>query len=299
MTTRVGDFAQNYRLNDNVQMMRTRLASHQVDVATGKSPRNYADIASEASLLINSKEQREITGNFIVQNQQVIDRMTAMEGSLGSISDLAERFRNVILQAVDDSSGSSVPLEAEADSMREELASLLNRQMDGRYLFSGSRTDQQPVVLPATTITTIDPTLYYEGDEIVLSLRADADVEIDYGITADETAFARLFGALGSATEAHNNLDKAGLEASLQQVTEAIDEIADLRGRLGSRAARTEAVTEGQRASMNYLDETISRIEDTNLPETITAIANDQANLEATYATITRINQLSLADYLR
>ena len=299
MTVRVGDSAQNYRINENVQNMRTRMTELQMDISTGKAARNYADIASETSLLINTKEHFEVSSNFISQNEQVQDRMTAMEGVLGSVADLAERFRNVLLQRLDDAAGDAVPLDGETDSMRDQLASMLNTRMDERYLFSGSKTDTQPVVLPATTITTVDASLYYEGDTVKLSVRAETDIEIEYGITADEDAFARLFGTFGRAAEAHLNNDQAELEASLQQITLALEEIADLRGRLGSDSSRLGAVTESQRASVNYLEQTISRIEDTNLPEAITRIASDQANLEATYATISRISQLSLADYLR
>ena len=299
MSIRIGDAAQNFRLNDNIQNMRSRMSELQMDISTGKSARNYADIASDASVLINSKEQRQISDNFVSQNEQVLDRMTAMEGVLSSVADLTERFRNVLIQRIDDSAGDSVPLPAEADAMREQLASLLNTRMDERFIFSGSRTDQQPVVLPATPITTVDSTLYYQGDEVTLTVRAELDIEVEYGITADENAFARLFGTFGRATEAHANDDQAELEASLQQITLAIEEIAEMRGRLGTNAARLEAITEGQRANVNYLDQTISRIEDTNLPEAITQISNDQANLEATYATISRISQLSLVDFLQ
>jgi flagellin-like hook-associated protein FlgL len=48
-----------------------------------------------------------------------------------------------------------------------------------------------------------------------------------------------------------------------------------------------------------YLDETIAAIGDTDLAETLAAIAADQAGLEAGYAVTGRLAALSLADYLR
>jgi len=63
--------------------------------------------------------------------------------------------------------------------------------------------------------------------------------------------------------------------------------------------ARVEAVTGSQRASLDYLDDIVSRIEDADLADAFSRMAQDQVGLEAAYLTVSRLNSLSLAEFLR
>ncbi len=93
--------------------------------------------------------------------------------------------------------------------------------------------------------------------------------------------------------------DIEGLKTAMDALTGSFSDLADLRGELGSRTARVEAITETHRANSAYLAETVSRIEDADLPTAIAQMAKDQTAIEAAYLTISRLNSLSLADYLR
>ena len=89
------------------------------------------------------------------------------------IVDIADRARTMLVQRLDGNLGDAVPLDAEVDVMLQEIEAALNTRLDRQYLFAGSRTDAPPVSLPATPITIADPALYYRGDDLQLSVRAD------------------------------------------------------------------------------------------------------------------------------
>src|SRR5262249_42499131 len=114
-----------------------------------------------------------------------------------------------------------------------------------------------------------------------------------------EGPFAQLISALGQAREAHLTADNAGLESALTDLAAAIEGIADLRGDNGAKAARLGAMTETHRSTLLYLGETIDRLETTDLPKAMSKLAEEQANLEAAYMTVSRLSSLSLADFLR
>lgn len=299
MSGRIGDLAHATRLSAIVQTVQGRIKDTQVAVSTGKEARRYADMAPSVGLLLRSKEQRAAADGFITQNEQIGHRLNAMDGALGNLQSVAERFRNLLVQRLDASTGSSVPLAAEAGQMLDEVAAQLNRKLDDRHLFAGTRTDAPPVVLPTPPPTVSDPTLYYRGDSVKLAVRADEGVELPYGVTADETVFADLIGALGSAQAADPANDRAALEAALSRADRVVEALAAKRGEVATTAGHLESITESQRGSVLYLDRIVSDLEDTDLPAAISRIATDSANLEATYLTISRLNDLSLADYLR
>ena len=299
MITRVGDSAQSARISGIIQQTQARVRDAQIQVSTGKTASSYASLPDKTGLLLRTQQERALTDDWLQQGAQISDRLQAMEGAMGDISDIAERMRSLLVNRLDDSTGTSVPLVEEADTALGGIADALNLRVDGRYLFGGSRTDVQPVVLPDPPPTSADPSLYYQGDNVVLTARVGAGAELSYGRTAADGSFAQLISAVGEARAAHLSGDKAGLQSALDNLTQAIDGIAQLRGASGAKASHLDSVLENHRSTQLYLDEIVSRIQDTDVPSALTALSADQTNLEASYLTVGRLGALSLASYLR
>ena len=297
--TRVGDAAQYACTLSAIQAANSRVRAGQTEIATGKGAQSYDEIAGEAGLLLRAKGQRDLAETYVRQNEQVADRLTAMDGALANLGGIAERIRNLLVQRLDAATGRLVPVDREAETLLAEAAAQLNLKLDERYLFAGSRTDTAPVELPATPLTAADPTAYYKGDEVAVSVRVDRDVEVTYGISAADPAFANLLAGLDKAREAHLTDDRGGIQSAVAMIDAALGQMAELRGEAGATGARLATIADTQRGTALYLDELATRIEDVDLPETLARIAQDQAGLEAAYLTTSRISQLSLADYLR
>lgn len=299
MAIRIGDLGQNQRLTGFVLQTQGRIRDAQLDIASGTRAQRWDEISDRARLLEATRDQRSVAQRLLAEDEKVLGRIQAMDAALGGMAELAERFRTLLVARLGEPGRSAIPLVAEVDQMAAELGSLLNRQLDGRYLFAGSRDTTPPVVLPDPLPTTADATLYYQGDAVVPTVRADTNVEIAYGATADAAPFAELVAALGQAREAQLADDRAGLEQALATAAGALEGIADERGRLGVAGARLESIVDVHRATIPYLEELESTIAGTDIAEATTRLARDQANLEATYLVVARLNQLSLADYLR
>jgi flagellar hook-associated protein 3 FlgL len=71
------------------------------------------------------------------------------------------------------------------------------------------------------------------------------------------------------------------------------------RRRLGRRNRQLRVWSEGQRSTILYLDQTRSAIEDTDVAEAMTRMAQDKVAIEASYLIVSQVSRLSLADYLR
>lgn len=299
MTMRIGDLAQSQRQTASLTAIQTRLREAQVAVSSGKAATRFNQIADRAGELVRIKDASALKATLALQNERLGQRLQAMDGALGSVADVVVRARTALVQRLDGGMGSDVPLDILADTMLAELESALNARQDGQYLFAGSRSDVAPVELPAPPLTVADPTLYYRGDSVRLTARADQGFELTYGVTADAAAFAELIAALGQARAAHLADDRAGLTAAMAGLDSALDGVTGLRAGVGTVAERVEAVTESHRTAILYLDEIAAGIEDTDLATVLTRIAADQASLEAGYSITGKLASLSLADYLR
>ncbi len=296
---RTSDLGQAQRMMTILQTVQSRIQDQQVAVATGQKAQRYADLAGDAGLLIGTRADRASTAALAAETTKVVDRLNAMDGTLADLGDMASSFRSLLLQRLNGGSGSTTSITPEIDQMLGQVTSALNLEVGDSYVFAGSRSSAPPVSVPTPPPATLGPADYYRGDSQKLTVRSDTGQPVSYGITADEPPFADLLGALATARDAEAKGDTAGLQAALDQVSKAINGLGDMRGSLGATSQRLSGQIDRQQSTLTYLDQVISRIQDTDVPTAMTQIAADSTNLQAAYLTISQLANLSLADYLR
>src|ERR671928_1508609 len=109
MLTRIGDTAQSDRLLAALQASSSRIRAEQLQAATGKRASSFDEISGDAGLLLRTRDQQKLNQTYLQQNQQVVDRLNAMDGALSSLRDIANRMRTLLMQRLDASSGAAVP----------------------------------------------------------------------------------------------------------------------------------------------------------------------------------------------
>ena len=118
-------------------------------------------------------------------------------------------------------------------------------------------------------------------------------------MSADLEGFRELIGALrGLINGDMSSSDDAVLENSLGLVNDSLGKIADYQAELGLRQSQLERIDQNHIDAEIYLENRISEIEDVDMAEAITRLAEDQVILESAMATLARMNQLNLVDYL-
>lgn len=299
MQTRIGDLGQNRRLTSTMLEIQARNRADQQAVASGKAATSYAQIADSAGILVRAKDARQLKNAMVERNTQLTTRLQSTDAALGRLVAIAERAKSLLVQRLDGATGADVPIAAETQSMLGEVANGLNASFDGNYLFGGSLNSQPPVDLPATPMTTADAALYYRGDAVRPTATVEDGAEIEHGVLASDPPFAQLIAALGLAGAAASDGDPSRLQAALGQADAALDGLIDLRSGLAVKSARVESASQSLQSTVDYLDQTISGVEDTDMPTVMARLSRDQASLEASYLVISRLNGLSLAEYLR
>jgi flagellar hook-associated protein 3 FlgL len=300
MVTRIGDAAQATRINALMLDGRARIQSLQTQVASGRSALGYDMIPRDAGLLLRNEDLRVRLDRHLAASDRVIERARVVEGAVGNLADLAEQMRAVLMQRLNEATGSDMALDLQASELLQQAVREMNVRLDNRYLLAGSRTDVAPVELPGDPpVTDPDPDLYYRGDGIRLSARLDGDVTVRYGITADREGFANLIAAFGNAIEGHRESDRDKLELSLEQFTRAIAELARYRGKFGAMMKQVETIADNHHSTKLYLDESIAGIVDADLPLLVAQLAEHTMMLEASYMVTGQLSRLSLVDYLR
>ena len=163
------------------------------------------------------------------------------------------------------------------------------------YVYAGS-----PYSRPV--LGTVD-TSYYQGDGVTATARADESFDLDYGITADEPGFEKFMRALAYTQWAGQNPtdpDRGMVLAEAMDLTrEAIGDLSRIRSGIGANSSVLDAAELRHEQFKTYATEAISDLEDTDLTVAITQLSTDQTLLQASYLSLSRLDSISLVDFLR
>ncbi len=143
---------------------------------------------------------------------------------------------------------------------------------------------------------------FYMGDSTKLTARIDVNATVEYGITADEPGLEKLFRALFMVSDAKvtsSGMARDDLESALGLVIEAMDEIPDIRSKIGSDRLAIDQMKSRHSEFVLFAKEMISEIEDVDVAEAVARISTEQTHLEASYMLTARLSQLTLAKFLR
>lgn len=296
---RIGDFAQSERMTSQLLQTQTQTRIAQAQIGSGKVSDRFQDLAPDVERLLDSKLLLE-HGEQFRNNITITDkRLIQMESAVDGLIEIASHARTLALQRINDPNTFPGMMAGEFEALLDQTVANLNDNTDGRYLFGGSQTARQPVVLDtAFTAFGSADTTYYQGDDLTLSTRVDVDIEVETTMSANLDGFQALIGGLRGLVQGDILDDEPILESSLGLINDSIGKMADYQAGLGIRQNQLDRIDQSHTDAEIYLEVRISEIEDIDLAEAITRMSRDQILLESAMATIGRLSRMSLAEYL-
>lgn len=142
---------------------------------------------------------------------------------------------------------------------------------------------------------------YYRGDNAQLSVRADEQVTVSYGVTAASGGFEKLVRALFITRQAASdpdNINTTDLEQALGLVVESIEEISNHRSEIGTVRKTLDSMKVAQDNLTLLTEETIGEIENVDVAEALTLLSQHTTTIEASYATLGRLTSLTLLEFI-
>jgi flagellar hook-associated protein 3 FlgL len=301
----------NYALNSinlaNITNLQSRIADRSIAISSGKESMRFSGIAENANRLVNLEAAHVRSEQFIKNNQTVDTRLQNMETQIGNMFSIATDLRSLLVQAINANNLDSMALQTQAQNMMEQVGGFLNVKQDGRYLFAGTMTNTRPVDLTDVGFVTPPPiypgtanTAYYQGNSTKLTARADENLSVTYGVTADQTGFEELIRALKltATTATTSPPDDLRLNEALRVVNLALNDLPDIRTTIGAARATLERANTALGEGMLYAEQTIGELENTDLTRAITLVTGDQSALEASFAAFAQLQSVSLLNFL-
>ncbi|MBF0324014.1 hypothetical protein [Magnetospirillum moscoviense] len=146
--TRIGTYGANQVYLSRINDIQLRSHEHMVQFNTGMKSQTYAGISRDSHQLINFENEISRVDQYIKGNATAKTRLDGMEISLNAI----ETTMNDFLDQLDDFYAKETRSQAEVTALQEQaynsmlsLQSSLASSINGQYIFSGGRVNNEPV----------------------------------------------------------------------------------------------------------------------------------------------------------
>lgn len=285
----------------NVQQSNANVFKYQQQMSTGKKLSKPSDDPLAATQI--NKFERLIARNEVFsRNVDVAERRLKLEEStLTLVIDTTLRIKDLSIQA-NNGGMSDADLKiigAELEQLLGQLSGAVNTQdAQGEYLFSGFKGQTQPYQLDTAG------NYVYRGDEGQRFLNVGENTTIastDAGAGIFGTGEENLLNTVKRMADALNadppnlqdfNAERADLDRFFEQSITT-------RSQIGARLKVLEDQREQLADIKLFTQNTLSSFQYTDYYEAASKLALEQNALEATYLTFSKIQQLSLFNYLR
>lgn len=222
--------------------------------------------------------------------------LSVTETAASSASDLMNRAKQLVLQALNagGGDGSRNALASELESIRDQMVTVANSTYLGKPVFGGYGQATVEVVGGAVNyVGTPGQVQRRISPEEVVTVNTDgADV---FGFAAGDDVFAvitRLADSIRAGDMDAVSTDATALEERAAGIREAL-------GDVGARLSRLESARNTGDDRLLALDKRRSALQDADLAEAATRLAEASAAYESTLASIARLSASSLLDFLR
>ena len=306
--TRVSSFGHNQSMVNSLLQNQSRLFDVQRQINTGKKADEFRGYTREAETLLSARTLKSRTEGYVATAKDIRRKLDTNELQMEGMHDAADDLKQTIVDALGQNQAISF-----SESLQQAIASVLsslNTQVNGNYIFAGSRTDTKPVAAQSLADLVAAPSVasLFQNDTEKLSGKVGDNVEVEYGLLASDIATDLLtslkaladydagpFGPLnGPLTAAQRSF----LQTEMANLTTAIDTVQSYISQNGLRQNRAEDVSETLEAGSNFLEVFISDIEDVNLTEAAMRLNGDQLALQASYSIMGQLSKLSLLNFL-
>jgi len=306
--TRVSSFGNQQVMLTSLLNNQSRVFKDQMQITTGKKEETYKGFASEVSTLLGAKTVFGQTKGFIQAANHVDRFLRTNDIQLEAMVNNAQNVRDTMLDVI--AQEQAFGLDELLEESFSSMVSALNTSIGGVQVFSGGRTDVEPVTGKTISdlVAAASSADLFQNDQRRPSAKIGQNTFMEYGLLADEVGeevfqvFKNIadFSA-GPSGPLSGQLDATQisfLKSELANMDTALDNLRVLVARNGTRQNSVDSFISEHKNQEAFLEVFISDIEDVNVAEAISRLNNDRVALEASFKITSQLTGLSLLDFI-
>ena len=300
--TSVSTYASHQNFLRDLSRTQLDLGNLQNQVSSGFQSDSYEGLSGQVELFtsLNGKIQKSLRyeENNKIAQARINVAGTAIDQSVNTATDL----KNLILLQRNSSLAGSLAFDVQIDSHFKALASQFNTNMEGRYLFSGTRTDVKAIddtKFPTLKVPGVPDDSYYQGSSEDVTLRADEDFDVKYSVRANDPSVQKLMAGLAMAKEGAATKNDALLAKAYEFIDQGQQGLIGVKNKLDATKVQLDSINDRHQSKRLYWTEVTEGQTKTDIVSATTQISINQAMLQASFQVFSRLASLKLVDFLR
>jgi flagellar hook-associated protein 3 FlgL len=305
MIARVATFARDQTMLTASLTTQSRLNELYIQQASEQRSTDFGGLGSTSKRVVDLQVSVTRAQSYVDNTKVAKGRVELMYSVCDTMTDTLSDMRSRVVAATSATSGTGEDLKSAAQELFEDFASLLNTQYEGRYVFAGGQTGTVPVDLDdpdyaaATSPSTVD-TAYYQGDDQVALVRVSDQQTVAYGVTGDDPAFEKALRALNLLSNITTDpLDQDTLDEANDLLVDALDAVLSVQSRLSLDAGQMEDAIANQEDYIDFAGSLVGDLTEVDVAQVAAELSSYEAQLEASYSAMAKIQGLKLWDFLR
>lgn len=282
-----------------LEQQQEKVNTLQQQVSSGSRINAPSDDPVSAQQVLNLKGLMSATDQYSRNIQTGTTWLNQMDSSMTNMNNVLIRAKELATQMANGSYGASDRQSAaiEVTQLRDQLISLGNTQIAGKYIFGGFVSDKPP----------FDATGVFNGTDNQVNIQVDQGsyIAINYsggkllrGGTPAGSSGTDVIGVLNNLVTALNNNDVSGVGSSISGLDSSLNQLQAAQGDVGARENRLQNADNILTGTKDYLTKAVSAKQDSDLTQVLSDLAKQQTAYQATLAASAKFSQLSLLDYM-
>jgi flagellar hook-associated protein 3 FlgL len=142
------------RISLNATQLRDRIAVLGEQISTGRKGETYATLGSDAPKAMDLRGEINRRETYQTTINQTLSKIRVSQDVLDRIGAIAQKFTANTAKLLGAARPEEIQVQAsQAEAAMAEVATLLNEQLNGEYLFGGSDSRNPPIPMPQTIAT--------------------------------------------------------------------------------------------------------------------------------------------------
>jgi len=286
----------------NLQTASQGMALTSYQITTGLKSQYLSDDAANSARILTLQDVQGKTETYLSNLSGAQNILNSVESALQQMSDLLSDASALATTGGNESSAETrATLAPKAQSLAESFYTLFNTQFNGQYVFSGSNAQQSPITGTAAATPypgSPVPTTWYQGDTQLPSVVSGAGTTVQYGVTGNDPAFADMKSGLEALWYGLQNNNMTEVNNAISALGSAKTQISSLLGQVGGQLNTISLVSDRHTNQLNLVKNQLDDLQNVDAADALTQFSQQQATLQASMLIISKVNQLSLLDYL-
>ena len=279
----------------------SKLADLQEQLSTGKKITRPSQDPVVASLGIAYRTDVVHNDQFTRNMDEVHNWMDNSDSALDEATSVLQRIRELTIEASNDTytDDQRQSVQKEVTQLKEQLVTIANTRVAGKYIFNGTQTSNAPITLDKSTVpSTVTMNYGTPGD---VKIEVNDGIKLAVNVDPSKAFPKELFDTL---TNIDNDLLTPGIKGkdianNLDDLDKYTSQLVGERSELGARENRTELIENRLGMQKQTAEKVMATNEDADFEKVLIDFQTQESVHRAALAVGSRIIQPTLVDFLR